>query len=757
MTDAQGQDRGGRVRAALFPGLPAVWLTAAVVFGLGTVLLFGWLGFSSHEVLLGDNSVASRTYVASALDHQPLCIQRTRIPGGTGRIRFSIDTRTTPRPAVDVVVRQTDGTVTRGRAPPGPAGYHDVDALLARPITPPAGHADAIASVCLSPTENVELFVWGSFQLGMTDKPLKAGGTSVDSRASLAFLPTEHRTESYLSDLPQMAQRATLFRPGFVEPWLYWLILLLVLPVLAYGGLRLVARGGEGVRLRRVATTIFGLVFVYAACWAVITPTFQTPDESEHFAAVQWFAETGHAVDGTQGKRPPWSDAESLVIDATRELTTFERTSANAPWQPSVEQAFQDRMRTYPNGQPPKDNGGGFHPATSTWTPLYYATVSPAYLVTRGDSVMSQVVAVRWTSAIMGALTAVLAFFTVLELLPRRRRLAIVAGLLLGFLPQFGFMSGAINNDAALNAMAALVIYLAVRGLRRGFSPWLGLALGVALGLAPLMKGTGYALYPCVALGLTAGLVRDHSRRAVLGVAAAAATVIAIYLGWGQLSSVFHRATFATPGGGTPGVDLAAKDHPSDYLSYLWQVLIPYRPSFLFDKTLVNWPFFNIYVKRGFGGFGWYAIFFPNWVYGLITVTLGGLAVGAGAALVRFRRAALARWPEILFLASVPVVVFLAVEAAYLPVGGAVLDGVAEQGRYAFTALVPMVAMAAAGFLGLGERRRAKDAVVEAEPDDGTSERPTATRTTVLATATLSALLVFGWASWWLTMTSFYT
>ena len=190
MTDAEGTGRPGRVVAALFPGSAQVWLTAAVVFGLGTIALFGWLGLRTHEVKLGSNSVAPRYYVASALQAKPLCVQRARIPAGTGRVRFSIDTRTIPRPAVDVVVRQTNGTVIRGRAPPGPAGFHDVDALLAQPVTPAAGRADAIASICLRPTENVELFVWGQNQLGITDKPLKAGRKEVANRVSLAFLPT---------------------------------------------------------------------------------------------------------------------------------------------------------------------------------------------------------------------------------------------------------------------------------------------------------------------------------------------------------------------------------------------------------------------------------------------------------------------------------------------------------------------------------------------------------------------------------------
>ena len=42
---------------------------------------------------------------------------------------------------------------------------------------------------------------------------------------------------------------------------------------------------------------------------------------------------------------------------------------------------------------------------------------------------------------------------------------------------------------------------------------------------------------------------------------------------------------------------------------------VPFKLPFMRDFTVVHWPFFNIYVERGFAGFGWYAIFFPNWVY----------------------------------------------------------------------------------------------------------------------------------------------
>ena len=88
------------------------------------------------------------------------------------------------------------------------------------------------------------------------------------------------------------------------------------------------------------------------------------------------------------------------------------------------------------------------------------------------------------------------AFLIVRELMPRQPWAAVAAGLLVAFQPMFGFMGGAINNDNGVNAAAAAIAYLLIRGLRRGLTWRLGLALGAALAIAPLLKGTGYFLYP---------------------------------------------------------------------------------------------------------------------------------------------------------------------------------------------------------------------------------------------------------------------
>ena len=353
---------------------------------------------------------------------------------------------------------------------------------------------------------------------------------------------------------------------------------------------------------------------------------------------------------------------------------------------------------------PARDTGGGFHPATSAHTPAYYALETPAYLATRHASVFSQLTAMRLTSALMGALTAALAALTMLALAPGRRALAAAAGLFVAFQPMFGFISGAVNNDSAVNLVAAVIVFLVVRSLRHGLTVPGGSRAGGSAGRRPDRQGDRLRALSTGDPG-PAGPARaaprppDTCSRSVL----LALSFVVLDTGWSQLAGTFDRSTFATAGG-TVEVLPAYSNVPA-FLSWLWQVLIPIRLPFMTNFTIINWPFFNIYVERGFAGFGWYAIFFPIWVYVVILVVGTGLAA-LGARLAYAARTRLRdHWPALGFLLLVPIVVVVAIEAAYFTTVALPIDGTAEQGRYAFTAITAVAVLAAGACMGLGRRR----------------------------------------------------
>jgi hypothetical protein len=717
----------------VFPGDRWVWLAAgAVVLVAGIVLLVNLL--APRELFLGSNSVAARDYVAPVKAGEKMCVRDILVPAGTQRIRWGIDTQDKPRIPIEMQVRLHGGPVLTGHVVRSATpGFHKVDIPMDAPV--PGGAPYRVADICLLPQgSGGQIFVWGRTQLDITSKPIEVGKQRIPNRVALWFLPLKHEKRSILAQLGTMFERASLFRPGFVGPWTFWVILFGFVPLLLYCGLRLLATA-DLVRARRVPLAVWValLAFGTATSWAVVNPVFQAPDESEHFAYVQYFAETGHPVDLNQGKRPVWSDREALVIDASHELTVIERSEAKLPWLKYVQDEERSRAQHYDPPGGSATNGGGYHPATSVHTPLYYAALAPGYLITKNSSTESQLLAMRLTTALMGAVTAMLAFLVVLELLPGRRGLAVAGGLLVAFEPMFAFMSGAVNNDSAVNLGCAAIVYLCIRALRRGLTVPVAVALGFALVITPLLKGTGYELYPPAILALLGMAARRHGRRDLAMLALVAASFLVFFFGWDAIRGIFHRDAFTTPGGATPGTSFGIRGHLKAYLVWMWQVLVPWKLPFMQDVTILHWPFFNIYVQRGFAGFGWYAIFFPNWVYApIVAVMLATLVLGIRA-LWSYRTVVVRRIPEIVFLASVPVVVFGGVEAAYFTPAWPT-DGVAEQGRYAFTAITALAAIVILVCRSLGRRR--------ALP---------------VAAALVAGLGMLLLAGQWLTLSTFYT
>jgi 4-amino-4-deoxy-L-arabinose transferase-like glycosyltransferase len=685
-----------------------------------------------REDLLGTNSVGARTDTAIVPANTPMCVPRLRVPAGTGQVEFVLDTRGAPRPALEVSIHELgSGRLIRGFSPSSPVGGHRFYSV---PVpTLPRSPAFVLADVCVTP--KAEMIAWGTSTLqGNVPAPTVAG-KSLSSRVTVRFLGPRGVTRSIASQIGEMFRRAALFRPGFAGAWTYWVLFLIVFPVLAYSAVRLLA-AADLPRRRRVPLPVFVglLAFGVIASWALITPAFESPDESEHFAYAQYFAETGNAVQATPSAREPYSDAEILALEGVYHTSVIERVETRPPWFKADERAYYNEVRAFHN--PKRANGGGFHPAISTHTPAYYALLAPAYLLTRDDSVFTQLFAMRLTSALMGALVAVLAMLVVGELLPGRRALAVAAGLLVAFEPLFAYTAGAVNNDNGVNLAAALLIYLVIRVLRRGLSIRLAVAIGATMVAAPILKGTGYELYPPAILALALAMMRRHSLRNWVALGVLAATVLLLQAGWSDLAHVFHRTTFTTPGGGTPGSGLEAFNKPKTYLSWMIRFMLPFSPPLInHDWTIIHWPFFNVYIERGFASFGWYAIYFPKWVYLAIVAAFGAAAVMAGSVLWHEDGVLRRRWPEMLVLALVPIAVIGAVEANFEPPLTIIpLGGTPEEGRYAFPAIIAVAALFIGASHGLGRRRA-----------------------TMVAGGTVACLIGFTLASQFLTFSAFYT
>lgn len=716
-------------------GARAVWWPAAIVGAIMLGLII-WQLTMPRDYYTGSDSVGVRSVVANLNPGQTLCVPHLNLPAGTGRVQLALFAH---RPQFLAQVRvAADGRTTSSQMSGVPGATSLAYATAAIPRRP-ASPESVPASLCVTPVDG-PIAVGGMIGLQGNQLPSLLDGAAVPNRVSVWFLPPAGERRSLLSSASAIFDRAALFRPGIVGPWTYPFLLFVVLPLAWALSLLLLARAASNRPLKlarrviRPAVAVALIAFVNAGSWALITPAFNAPDEPEHFAYAQYFAETGHAPARTPDARPPYSTDQGLALDAVDIYSQASLPDGRPPWL-ALQQRQWERLRA--SSPHPGDNGGGVTTAASPHQPAYYALLAPAYEAVRSQSTFSQLTVMRLTSALLGALVALCAFGIVRELLPRQPVAALAAGLLVAFHPMFGFISGAINNDNGINAAAAVSLYLLIRGLRRGLTWPVALALGATLAIAPFMKETGYEIYPAAVVGLAGMAWRRHRKADVRAWVALAAGFVAVKGAWSLLQPVFYPtiAGHSTGAGGVAATSaLSLAEHmPGRFLVYLWELFLP-RLGFMGSLFPGGWPFKSIYVVRGWGAFGWYTWIFPNWVYIVIVLAMAIVGALALSAAIRERVALRTRVFEILVIALFPICVLVAVEAAFFSPNGGGRTVVAEQGRYIFPAITALAAIAVAGTFGLGRRWQVS-----------------------LATTLVVAMIGLSYASQLLTLGSFYS
>ena len=715
----------------LVPGDRRVWLAGGGVLAAVLVVLGVYLARPGVHYT-GTNSVGVRSMVTEVGDGKRLCIPELRIPGGTAQAELTATWSGASRPRL-LVERWTGGSLAyrgaeRAEQAPGTGPVPVVvDLGDAR-----SGSERVNSSLCITPVGGA-VSVGGTAGIQADQSAPTLAGLPIESRVAVRFLSPEGERTTVLGLLGKAFDRAALFRPGIVAPWWYAAIFFVVAPLIWFFSLRALAVASSAeARAPRIALTVALVAVVNAAAWALITPAWQGPDEPDHFAYLQTLAEQGELPDKQPGGAGAFSTRSVVALDATRTYSVVGLSDTKPPWLPSDERRYRERLAESPGSE---DDGGGYLVSTSAHLPGYYGLVLSGYLLADSQSTFSELTAVRLISALLAGVAALFTFLTVRELAPRRLWLAAAAGLLVAFQPMVAFMFGVLNNDAGVNAAAAVLVFLLIRGLRRGLSVPLGAALGITLALLTTTKGTGAALYPAAAFAVVGMLWRRHRLADLAGYAALALSAVGTFGLRRAVVSALEPEPI--PGAGPASVAAASNvidrvlEQPGLYLSYTWQMFLP-RLWFMNDLHVQRWPAFDVFIQTGWAAFGWLAIRFPEWVYYVI----GAVSLAAGAlcviAVVRRRRTALRLGWELGTLLLVLAGVVFGVEAAYFT--GQPRPVPAEQGRYIFTALVPLAAIAVGASLAF------KDRVA-----------------VVAATVLVAATMAFGYASQFLTLSGFFT
>jgi 4-amino-4-deoxy-L-arabinose transferase-like glycosyltransferase len=417
-------------------------------------------------------------------------------------------------------------------------------------------------------------------------------------------------------------------------------------------------------------SVIVAAYLALATSYATRTPDWQAPDEPAHYNYVRQIADEGKLPTLSMGDwNQPYQNALTAYNFAPA-LTDCINPPEGVPCPglPTVQ---------YEDHQPP----------------LYYLLQAPIYALTGGD-----LIAMRMLSVLMGAGVVSCTWAVLRIVLPRWPHLALTGAGFVAFLPEHLAILGSVTNDALAELIAgltllAVVVYLgntrslALDGEKtelRPLSPWV---LGVLVGLALITKTTVYYLGGIAVLAV---LVRWRRARWPWRIAARhvmAVIIPALLIGgawWARNLYVY---------GGIDFTGLARHNEVTvgqlRTVDYIQHELGGSERQYLENFATTTFHSF-------WGQFGWMALPMPTNVYRVFL--LFTLVVLSGAVLFAWRRGV----PRKLLPPQQDALIIF---AAVIVLAGAEyvlynLDFVQFQGRYLYSALIPLAFLVAIGLNG---------------------------------------------------------
>jgi hypothetical protein len=232
---------------------------------------------------------------------------------------------------------------------------------------------------------------------------------------------------------------------------------------------------------RQLLLLLLGLTLLRGLIYLVVFPPWQHYDEPTHFEYIRLIAERG---------RLPGPDDYDLAmrqeIAASMQAAGFWRdlgTPAIPFW----------------SGNPPEIGLSELqHP------PLYYALQALPQLLVAHQDVETQLYLARLGSILLNLVVVASAYGVLNEILPQRRWLPFSIATFVAFLPPFTDLMSGVNNDAGAAAGVSLLLWAALRLVRRGPSPGRIASIFLLVGLCAATKSTAGAV--AVAILITLGM-----------------------------------------------------------------------------------------------------------------------------------------------------------------------------------------------------------------------------------------------------------
>jgi hypothetical protein len=418
-------------------------------------------------------------------------------------------------------------------------------------------------------------------------------------------------------------------------------------------------------RSRRWLLPAIILVYlILGTLYAVHTPAWQAPDEPAHYNYIQYLAEQRRFPILKPGDYP----AEYLE----------EIKAAHFPPEMSVAPI------RYEYHQPP----------------LYYLLAVPVYRVSGALLSSGPLLPLRLLSVALGALLLLVIHWVIQALAPDRPGLALGATAFVAFLPMHLAMTAAANNDTLAELLLATLLLLSIRYLKLGDSPAeqregtrLLVLLGVTTGLSFVTKSSIYVALPLILLAIA--LKQFWLDGSSLGRGLKAGVIyllpaIALGLPWWLRNIALY--------GNLDFLGLVRHDQVVVGQLRTAEFVAQYGPGPLIRD------FFLTSFRSFWGQFGWMGVLVDQRIYQAMAI-LSALAV-IGFAMWAMRiwrnRQAFPRWQWA--AGSLLAALGLLALASYVWYN---LQFVQHQGRYLFTALIPISLAVALGWREVLRRERA--------------------------------------------------
>jgi 4-amino-4-deoxy-L-arabinose transferase-like glycosyltransferase len=410
---------------------------------------------------------------------------------------------------------------------------------------------------------------------------------------------------------------------------------------------------------RWLLPAIILVYLILATLYAAYTPDWQAPDEPAHYNYVQYLGEQ---------HRFPILKPGDYPADYLEEIkhARFPAAMSIAPIR-------------YEFHQPP----------------LYYILAVPVYQLFGGS-----LLPLRLLSVVLGALLLLVVCWTVQALLPDRPFLALGATAFVAFLPMHLAMTAAVNNDTLAELLLATVLLLSIRtlklpgsslGQREGTQ--LLILLGITTGLCLLTKSSAYIAVPLALLAIALKHLWIERSSLQGGLKAGIVYALPAFL----LGLPWWLRNIALYG----GLDfLGLERHDEVVAGQLRTVEFFAGRGFgalVHDFSLTSFRSF-------WGQFGWMGVLLDERIYQALAILSALALVGFSIWALRtwHSRASHSRWQwaaGALLVASGALTL-----AAYLWYN---TQFVQHQGRYLFTALVPIGLAVALGWREALRRERA--------------------------------------------------